>query len=423
MFAKIGVFTLLLPVKFSAVRNFHLSASYHLFWRKLRKITNEKLEIEKIKSSRNSEEVFELSEHKVNELKSQQQIESDAFIKKMIFEEAILIYLQRYGKTRRGHVEFINASLKKMKEFDVNKSLEMYKKILEIFPEVKMIPRTFWQTEMSHYPKQQECAIDILVAMEENGVIPDEDFCRMLYKRFGLHTSPMVRYQRMMYWMPKFKNANPWPVPQILPHDPSELGRLALMRMNPEKETVVTVHEVDINEYEKTWIASAQSHVQKKLISYLGQKSPRQSSDNDVEQRIAYIDGPFPVWLRNKCLTYYILNTEIDKSRLNHHHEFKEKQNDLDKVSFDNWYTIFDPNTKVPVHFGETKPDKVLARDLTIYEDDLDNRSILASCITGNDSLGSLRTWVNMVIRDNADLNGFKIVFRLTNRPADVVSL
>ena len=91
-------------------------------------------------------------------------------------------------------------------------------------------------------------------------------------------------------------------------------------------------------------------------------------------------------------------------------------------VAFDNWYTIFDPNSQIPVHFGECTSDMVLPSDLSKYEDEMDNRSILATCITGNDSLNSLRTWVNMIIKDNPELNNFKIVFRLLNCPRDLVS-
>lgn len=46
---------------------------------------------------------------------------------------------------------------------------ETYKKILDILPKGKMIPTNVFQAEFMHYPKQQQCAIDLLEKMEDNG--------------------------------------------------------------------------------------------------------------------------------------------------------------------------------------------------------------------------------------------------------------
>lgn len=70
---------------------------------------------------------------------------------------------------RRGHVEFIYSSLKYMEEFGVNRDLEVYKNILDVFPKGKFIPTNVFQVEFMHYPKQQQCAVDLLEQMEENG--------------------------------------------------------------------------------------------------------------------------------------------------------------------------------------------------------------------------------------------------------------
>ena len=88
---------------------------------------------------------------------------------KVTFQKAIKIYISKESVYRRGHVEFIYASLSRMKEFGCHRDLEMYKKILEVFPEKKMIPKSAWQVEMMHYPRQQQCAIDVMEQMENNG--------------------------------------------------------------------------------------------------------------------------------------------------------------------------------------------------------------------------------------------------------------
>lgn len=70
---------------------------------------------------------------------------------------------------RRGHVEFIYAALRHMEEFGVNKDLEVYKSLINILPKGKYIPTNIFQAEFQHYPKQQQCIIDVLEQMEDNG--------------------------------------------------------------------------------------------------------------------------------------------------------------------------------------------------------------------------------------------------------------
>lgn len=69
---------------------------------------------------------------------------------------------------RRGHVEFIYAALARMKEFGVQKDLEVYKALVEVLPKGKFIPKNIFQAEFMHYPKQQQCAVDLLEQMEDN---------------------------------------------------------------------------------------------------------------------------------------------------------------------------------------------------------------------------------------------------------------
>lgn len=70
---------------------------------------------------------------------------------------------------RRGHVEFIYAALARMREFGVQKDLEVYKALVDVLPKGKFIPTNIFQAEFMHYPKQQQCAVDLLEQMEDNG--------------------------------------------------------------------------------------------------------------------------------------------------------------------------------------------------------------------------------------------------------------
>jgi len=70
----------------------------------------------------------------------------------------------------------------------------------------------------------------------------------MLVARFGPTGIPVRKYCRMMYWMPKFMNTNPWPVPRPTPQDAYTLALLAIERiMSVDKLGVVSVLDVSIH--------------------------------------------------------------------------------------------------------------------------------------------------------------------------------
>jgi evolutionarily conserved signaling intermediate in Toll pathway len=87
---------------------------------------------------------------------------------KNAFRYAIGTFLQRDIR-RAGHVEFIYAALKRVKAFGVHKDLEIYKDIMNIFPKGRYIAENIWQVEFHHYPRHQECGIDVLCEMEKHG--------------------------------------------------------------------------------------------------------------------------------------------------------------------------------------------------------------------------------------------------------------
>lgn len=85
------------------------------------------------------------------------------------FLQMIHMFIER-DKHRRHHCEFIYAALKHMKEFGVERDLEVYKEVMHVFPKGKFIPTNMFQAEFMHYPKQQECGVFLLNQMEYNGI-------------------------------------------------------------------------------------------------------------------------------------------------------------------------------------------------------------------------------------------------------------
>lgn len=64
---------------------------------------------------------------------------------------------------------------------------------------------------------------------------------------FGKRGFPVRRYWRMMYWMPKFKNVSPWPVPKPPPENPLELAKMAISRISDvDLETQVSCYKVRV---------------------------------------------------------------------------------------------------------------------------------------------------------------------------------
>lgn len=76
---------------------------------------------------------------------------------------------------RTQYCEFIYASLKKMEEFGLERDLETYKAILDVFPKDRYVARNIWQQGFFHFMKQQQTAIDLMEQMDYYGVLPDPE--------------------------------------------------------------------------------------------------------------------------------------------------------------------------------------------------------------------------------------------------------
>lgn len=87
---------------------------------------------------------------------------------KFTFNKVVDVFIKRDIR-RRGHVEFIYAALKKMPEYGVERDLAVYNKLLDVFPKEVFVPRNFIQRMFNHYPRQQECGVQVLEQMENYG--------------------------------------------------------------------------------------------------------------------------------------------------------------------------------------------------------------------------------------------------------------
>lgn len=86
------------------------------------------------------------------------------------------------------------------------------------------------------------------------GICPDDEVGDILAAIFGKKTHTFRKYQRMLYWMPKFKYASPYYVPFDLPESHIDLATMALQRMCPDLENKVTIFQVSMFLFQQTFL-------------------------------------------------------------------------------------------------------------------------------------------------------------------------
>ncbi|KAH9504110.1 hypothetical protein Btru_067736, partial [Bulinus truncatus] len=309
---------------------------------------------------------------------------------KATFLYAVNTFISQEALYRRGAVEFIYSALNEMKRFGVNRDLTSYKALLQVFPEGKMIPRNVWQVEFMHYPRQQQCGIDLLEQMEVNGIIPDDEFRVILNNRFGSYAHITKKLRRMMYWMPKFKNINPYPVPYVMPSDPIQIALLMLKRMSVDKETKFTVlksTELDDSTHEDTFVVSAQSPIQQELLS-----------KHNCNQQL-FVEGPFPIYLRYIQKQYFLLRAEPDTQAI-----IKKKKQETEEER--------DTNMFEWINFFEEEYSSIKSF-ISVHEQE--DGTILAICITGTSSKSSVQSWIRWLENSNPNLSKTPVLFKISS--------
>jgi len=307
------------------------------------------------------------------------------------FEGAIDIFTHKDSR-RRGSVEFIYAAMRNMEHFGVHRDLGSYKKLMEVFPKGKMIPENRLQADFFHYPKQQQCATSLLQKMEKNKVMPDEEMGDIILNVFGKYATPYKRYCRMMYWMPKFKNLCPWPLPDEMPQDGLELGKLAIRQITSVDPTtrLEILDTADIpDSNDKTWVVSGQSTDQQKLIEGLKKGTA------------LYVEGAFRVWLRENQVSYFILRGPPVPA---------PPPPPMDDDNLSNMKRWMD---------GEKAPGGTVARLPSVHEQE--DGTILAVCATGSSSRDSLLSWIRRLEVSNPRLEDMVVLFTLTSPLGPVI--
>ncbi|XP_036379049.1 evolutionarily conserved signaling intermediate in Toll pathway, mitochondrial [Megalops cyprinoides] len=308
---------------------------------------------------------------------------------KATFNQVLDVFVKRDIR-RRGHVEFIYAALRKMPEFGVERDLEVYNKLLDVFPKEIFVPRNFIQRMFNHYPRQQECGVQVLEQMENYGIMPNVQTKVLLVQIFGEKSHPVRKYQRLLYWFPRFKHANPFPVPHQLPEDPVDLARFSLSRIANDLDARVTVYQLPYTDVRETGEEVTQPYV-------VGIQSPDQRHllAKHNPSRPVFVEGPFPLWLRKTCVYYYVLRADPLPPE-----EKVEEPVDPERCFY------------YPLQL-ELDLERDLGDNDSFDVDEVDEGLVFAMCMAGQGDQATLAKWISGLQETNPILGRTATVFRL----------
>ncbi|KAI3384807.1 hypothetical protein SNEBB_005585 [Seison nebaliae] len=310
-----------------------------------------------------------------------------------LFKQSTEKFLEEY-KSRRGNVEFIFSSLDVMKDYGIHRYLDGYRYLIDLFPEGIMVPETMWQREMGHFPKHQDAALEVLERMNRFGLSADRQMLNKLIKIFGDWSTPVKSARRQLYWVPKFQNQSPYPIPFYPSDDPKINGKICLERMQPDKNT-----SLELVEEKDCWIMNAQSIDQRKLL---------QLSLLSDEPSNLIIRGPFTMWMRYKEIKYFTLTNQIASNPIEEI-EDDEMFDEFSSVTLQQ--TMKELNLRIddltnPFHRNLRRQSKHICR-----QHELENEQILAMSVVDENHLSkSINRWINLLKDENPLLNNQSII-------------
>ncbi|XP_019343728.2 evolutionarily conserved signaling intermediate in Toll pathway, mitochondrial [Alligator mississippiensis] len=297
---------------------------------------------------------------------------------------------------RREHVEFIYTALRHMVIFGVERDLDAYNCLLDVFPQGVFVPQNYIQRMFHHYPRQQLCGIQVLEQMETYGIMPDQKTRFLLLKIFGEQSHPAYKYQRIMYWFPKFKHINPYPLPDPLPRDPVDLARHSLTRIAADASARVTIYQMPLPEQEDPGIDHAQPYI-------VGIQSPDQQellARHNPAQPVL-VEGPFRLWLKTTCVYYYILHAELLP---------KEQQEEVIDLEQSFYYPL-----QLDLDLDRGIWDKE-----TFDVEKVEEGPLFAMCMVGAGDQATLAKWIVGLQETNPILSQTSVIFHLRPGPQEL---
>lgn len=230
-------------------------------------------------------------------------------------------------KYRKGHVAFINMALERMEEFQLEKDLLTYNRLLDIFPKGRFKPKRLLDALWPRPLPQTELALELLTRMEDNDVWPDGATYSILIEVFGRHSLPVEKCERMIYWYERYKDSDPYWITGEVPSDLKELSKIALKRI---------VHNGSITEHQVLFLCCVYKSLSSwlncvNLFSQLVSDSPGfilsghtvaqlqvldqlNSSQSVSGSTMLYVEGPHRIWINKSAVHYFSLQLSATDS-------------------------------------------------------------------------------------------------------------
>lgn len=284
------------------------------------------------------------------------------------FVKAVDVYIGK-NRTRRGHIDFISTAMKFIEPYKLDNDIEVYNKLLDVFPKDKFNNRTLFDAIWPKTHPQMFLALDILTKMEWKGVLPTEETHDILHQVFGSSSLPLQKVYRMWFWFEEFKDINPYKLPAEVYKDRVDIVKAAVDRIlgNNDGTKVVEisspVEENELTNYEH-FVVSSQTPLQQKYIEMCSVDKP------------LYVEGPVHIWINHKLEYYFILKT--GKKEL---------------VSFE---------------------------EITIDDDEEREGVILGVCFATKPYEETLQRWIDHLQLDNPTLRYFQIIFNINESENNV---
>lgn len=146
------------------------------------------------------------------------------------FIKAVDIYISK-NKRRHGHMEFIATAMKFIEPYNLEKDIEVYNKLIDVFPRDKFVNRTFFDAVWPKPHPQINLALDILTKMEWQGLTPTEETHDIVYSIFGRASFPLQKIYRMWFWFETFKDINPYQLPDEVYRDRLDIMKAGIDRI------------------------------------------------------------------------------------------------------------------------------------------------------------------------------------------------
>lgn len=227
--------------------------------------------------------------------------------------------------------------------------------------------------------------------------MPNKETEFLLLQIFGRGSHPMLKYVRMRLWLTRFQNINPFPLPHELPQDVVELATLGLRRVEPDLSARVTVYQKSLPADTTDPVDPIQPHI-------VGIQSPDQQDAlaRHNPARPLFVEGPFSLWLRNKCVYYHILRADLPPP----------EEKDVEEIP-EEW-NLYYP-MKLDLDYARSSWD-----DYEFDIDEVEEGPVFAICIAGAHDQETLAKWIQGLQEANPALARIPVVFRLAGSSGEL---